>query len=135
MTTLSMTVLSVGIKNKNKAIETLPVRLLVMDSGAEAIRHLFENEIDIVISSWNLADMPDGLLLRKLLDAKPNMPTVAFVEPGNWQQEIAARSMGVTAILNDDIDELHFRSTLCQILHIDDVSLLSLCRTKLTPEI
>ena len=131
MATLSMTVLSVGIRNESKALETLPVRLLVMDSGAEAVRHLFENEIDIVISGWNLTDMPGGMLLKKIIDAKPNMPTVAFIEPGNREQEITARSLGVTAILNEDIDELCFRSTLCQILHIDDVSMLSVCRTQL----
>jgi DNA-binding NtrC family response regulator len=131
METLGMTVLSVGIRNKSKALETLPVRVLVMDSGTEAVRHLFENKINIVISHWNLADMPQGMLLKKIIDAKPNMPTVAFIEPGNWEQEIAARSLGVTAILNEDIDESNFRSTICQILHIESVSMLSLCGTDL----
>ena len=129
MATLDMTVLSVGIRNKSKALETLPVRVLVMDSGAEAVRHLFEDKIDIVISHWNLADMPQGMLLEKIIDAKPNMPTVAFIEPDNWEQEITARSLGVTAILSEDIDESYFRSTICQILHTEDVSMLSLCGT------
>jgi DNA-binding NtrC family response regulator len=131
MATLDMTVLSVGIRNKNKALETLPVRVLVMDNGAEAVRHLFEDKIDIVISHWDLTDMPQGMLLEKIIAAKPNMPTVAFIEPGNWEQEITARSLGVTAILSEDIDESYFRNTICQILHIEDVSMLSLCGTKL----
>ena len=132
MATLGMTVLSVGIRNKSEALETLPVRVLVMDSGAEAVRHLFEDKIDIVISRWDLTDMPQGKLLEKIINAKPNMPTVAFIEPGNWEQEITARSLGVTAILNEDIDESYFRNTICQILHIEDVSMLSLCGTELS---
>ena len=131
METLGMTILSVGIKKKSEALETLPVRVLVMDSGTEAVKHLFEDEIDIVISHWDLTDMPQGMLLEKIINAKPNMPTVAFIEPGNREQEIMARSLGVTAILNEDIDESNFRSTICQILHIESVSLLSLCGTEL----
>jgi DNA-binding NtrC family response regulator len=130
METLGMTILSVGIRKKSKALETLPVRILVMDSGTEAVRHLFEDKIDIVISHWDLIDMPQGMLLEKIINAKPNMPTVAFIEPGNREQEIMARSLGVTAILNEDIDESSFRSTICQILHIESVSMLSLCGTE-----
>jgi len=130
METLGMTILSVGIRKKSEALETLPVRVLVMDSGTEAVRHLFEDKIDIVISRWDLTDMPQGMLLEKIINAKPNMPTVAFIEPGNREQEIMARSLGVTAILNEDIDESNFRSTICQILHIESVSLLSLCGTE-----
>ena len=126
METLGMTILSVGIRKKSEALETLPVRVLVMDSGTEAVRHLFEDKIDIVISYWDLTDMPQGMLLEKIINAKPNMPTVAFIEPGNREQEIMARSLGVTAILNEDIDESNFRSTICQILHIESVSMLSL---------
>jgi len=131
MATLDMTVLSVGIRNKSEVLETLPVRVLVMDNGAEAVRHLFEDKIDLVISHWDLIDMPQGMLLEKIIDAKPNMPTVAFIESGNWEQEITARSLGVTAILNEDIDESYFRNTICHILHIEDVSMLSLCGTEI----
>ena len=131
METLGMTVLSVGIRKKNEVLKTLPVRVLVIDSGAEAVRHLFEDKIDIVISHWDLTDMPQGKLLEKIINAKPNMPTVAFIEPDNREQEITARSLGVTAILNEDIDETYFRNTICHILHIESVSMLSLCGTEI----
>ena len=127
MATPGMTILSVGIRNKSKALKTLPVRVLVVDSGAQAVRHLLEDKIDVVISHWDLTDMPQGMLLEKIIGAKPNMPTVAFIESDNWEQEITARSLGVTAILNEDIDESYFRNTICRILHIEDVSMLSLC--------
>ena len=124
MAKFGMTVLSVGIRNKSKALKTLPVRVLVMDSGAEAVRHLFEDKIDVVISHWNLIDMPGGELLKKIVVAKPNLPTIAFVKTDDHQQEILARSIGVSVVLADDIDDEYFRQILRQILDLADVSLI-----------
>ena len=120
------TILMIGTNDKTEALRELPVRLLVIDTAKEALACLKTKEVDSVVSQWDLVDMPQGMLLEKIIDAKPNMPTVAFIEPGNWEQEIAARSIGVTAILSDDIDEPYFRSTICQLLHIESVSTLSL---------
>ena len=124
MAKFGMTVLSVGIRNKSKALKTLPVRVLVMDSGAEAVRHLFEDKIDVVISHWNLIDMPGGELLKKIVVAKPNLPTIAFVKTDDHQQEILARSIGVSVVLADDIDDEYFRQILRQIFDLTDVSLI-----------
>jgi DNA-binding NarL/FixJ family response regulator len=120
------TILLIGAKDKAKGLTELPLRLLMINTGKEAIQCLREERVDSVVSRWELVDMPDGLLLERILAARPKMPTVAFVEPGNQQQEIMARSLGVTAILSDDIDDDYFRETLCQILHIEDISVLSL---------
>ncbi len=124
MARFGMTVLSVGIRNKSNALRILPVRVLVMDSGAEAIRHLFEDKIDAVISRWNLTDMPSGELLKKIIAARPNLPTIAFVKAGDHQQENLARSTGVSVVLADDIDDEYFRRILRQILNLADVSLI-----------
>ena len=123
------TILMIGTNDKTKVLHELPVRLLVIDTGKEALECLKGEHIDSVVSQWDLVDMPEGELLEKIIDAEPNIPTVAFIEPNNWEQEIAARSLGVTAILNEDIDESYFRSTICQLLHIETVSTLSLCGT------
>ena len=124
MAKFGMTVLSVGIRNKSNALRILPVRILVMDSGVEAVRHLFEDKIDVVISHWDLIDMPSGELLKNIVAAKPNLPTIAFVKAGNHQQEILARSIGISAVLADDIGDEYFRQILRQILDLDDVSLI-----------
>jgi DNA-binding NarL/FixJ family response regulator len=116
----------IGTQDKAKGLQELPLRLLIMNTGREAIQCLKEEHVDSVVSRWELVDMPDGLLLERILAARPKMPTVAFVEPGNEQQEIMARSLGVTAILSDDIGDDYFRSTLCQILHIETIEALSL---------
>ena len=125
MTKLGMTALLVGIRNKSKALKTLPVRILVMDSGAEAVGHLFQDKIDVVISHWDLTDMPRGELLKKIVAAKPYLPTIAFIKAGDHQQEILARSLGVSAVLADDIGDEYFRQILCQILDLADVSLIA----------
>ena len=125
MAKFGMTVLSVGIRNKSEALKTLPVRVIVIDSGAEAVGRLFEDKIDVVISHWDLIDMPSGGLLKNIIAAKPNFPTIAFVKAGNHQQETLARNIGVSAVLADDIDDEYFRQVLRQVLDIADASLIS----------
>jgi len=116
------TILIVAAQDKAQALQELPLRLLVMDTGKEAIRCLREEQIDTVVSRWNVVDMPDGMLLEKITAARAKIPTVAFIEPGNMEQEVVARSLGVNVILSDDIDDDYFRSTVCQILHIEDIA-------------
>jgi len=120
------TILMVGTERKASELCELPIRLLTFETGSEAIRCLRNEPVDSVISQWHLTDMPNGELLARISDAKPSMPTVAFVEPHNQEQEIAARSLGVTVILPDDINDTFFRRVVCQILHIDDPASLSL---------
>lgn len=111
-------VLAVGVSDKSDALRELSIRLLVMDTGAEAVRCLQEERIATVISRWELVDMPKGELLRNIIAARPNIPTIAFITPGDRSQEIAARGLGVSAILSEDVDDDDFRETLCQLLGI-----------------
>ena len=111
-------ILAVGISDKRGALKDLPIRLLVMDTGAEGVRCLQEERIATVISRWELVDMPKGELLRNIIAARPNIPTIAFVAPGDRSQETAARGLGVSAILSEDVDDEYFRETLCQLLGI-----------------
>ena len=115
-------VLAVGVTDKSDALKELPIRLLVMDTGAEAIRCLRDERIATVISRWELVDMPQGELLKSVIAAKPAIPTIAFVTPGDRSQEIAARILGVSAILSEDVDDDYFRETLCQLLDICTVA-------------
>ena len=111
-------ILAVGVSDKSGALKDLPIRLLVMDTGAEAVRCLQEERIATVISRWELVDMPKGELLRNIIAARPNIPTIAFITPGDRSQETAARALGVSAILSEDVDEEYFRETLCKLLGI-----------------
>ncbi len=111
-----MNVLAVGMEDRTDGFDGLPVRLLNMTHGSDAIRSFRTDPIDSVISHWHLADMPDGQFLKKLKAVKPDMPTVAIIEPNDAQQEIAARRLGVSAVINEDCGDEYFRQVITSVL-------------------
>jgi PleD family two-component response regulator len=115
------TVLSVGLDGKNEVLRELPIRLLAMQSASEAVRSLKNKKVDSVISKWDLEDMEDGLFLKRLKAAKPNIPTIAFIRAGDYAQEIAARSLGVSAVLTDQVTDEFFRDTVANVLGLKGV--------------
>jgi DNA-binding NarL/FixJ family response regulator len=98
----------------------LPVRLINLATGSQAVSSFKTEQIDSVISHWHLADMPDGAFLKKLKAAKPQMPTIAIIEGQNPQQEIEARSLGVAAVITEDSSEEHFRAVVTSVLGLRD---------------
>ena len=115
-------VLTVGLDGKNEVLRELPIRLITMQSGMKAARSLKTEKVDSVISKWDLDDMEDGRFLRNLRAVKPEMPTIAFVRAGDRAQEIAARSLGVSAVLTDDTDDELFCETIANILGLRNVA-------------
>lgn len=115
-------VLVVGLNGRTEALKQLPIRVITMRSGLEAARSLKTEKIDSIISNWDLPDMEDGKFLRALRTVKPNLPMIALVKPGDRKQEIAARSMGATAVLNFDTSDEIFRQTVTEILGLGDVA-------------
>jgi DNA-binding NarL/FixJ family response regulator len=115
------TVLTVGIHGKNEILRELPIQLVTMQSGSEAARSLKNEDVDSVISNWDLDDMKDGWFLRKLRAVKPEISTIAFVRAGDYAQEIAARSLGVSAVLTDQADDELFRETVANVLGLKDL--------------
>jgi len=110
------TVLTVGLDGRNEVLRELPIRVITMQYGVEAARSLKNEKVDSVISKWNLVDMKDGRFLKNLRAVKPEIPTIAFIRAGDRAQEIAARSLGVSAVLTDDTDDELFRQTVANIL-------------------
>lgn len=109
-------VLTVGLNGREKVLRELPIRLITMQSGIKAARSLKTERVDSVISNWELEDMADGRFLKGLRAAKPDIPTIAFVKAGDRAQEIAARSLGVSAVLTDEADDDFFRQTVANVL-------------------
>jgi len=116
------TVLTVGLNGKDEVLRELPVRLVTMQSGTEAARSLKNEKVDSVISKWDLHDMEDGRFLKNLRAVKPEIPTIAFVRAGDRAQEIAARSLGVSAVLTDEADDELFRETVANVLGLRDIA-------------
>ena len=117
------TVLTVGLNGngKNEILRELPIRLITMQSGIEAARSLKNEKVDSVISKWDLDDMEDGRFLKALRAVKPEIPTIAFVRAGDRAQEIAARSLGVSAVLTDDTSDELFRQTVANVLGLKGI--------------
>lgn len=109
-------VLTVGLNGREKVLRELPIRVITMQSGIEAARSLKTKRVDSVISKWELEDMADGGFLKGLRAAKPDIPTIAFIRAGDRAQEIAARSLGVSAVLTDEADDDFFRQTVANVL-------------------
>ena len=118
MCVVGRNILVVGVADKGRALGEMPVRVLTVDTGTQAICCLKEERIDTVISHWALIDMLGGKFLRNVIEAKPSTLTIAFIKPGDINQELAARRLGVNAVLSEDIDDDYFRETVCQLLGI-----------------
>lgn len=114
-------VLTVGLDGKNEVLRELPIRLITMPSGSEAVHSLRNERFDSVISKWDLDDMRDGRFIKNLRAVKPDIPTIVFIRADKPAQEIAARSLGVSAVLTDEADDELFRQTVANVLGIEDV--------------
>lgn len=116
-----MNVLAVGMDKRIAQFKGLPIRLLNLTHGSDAIRSFRTTQYDSVISHWHLADMPNGHFLRRLKAAMPKMPVIAIIEPNNPQQEIEARRLGVSAVVSEDCDESYFRQIVASVFGLSNV--------------
>jgi DNA-binding NarL/FixJ family response regulator len=113
-------VLILGLGGRSNALKGLPVRVCHIDTGLEAGRSLKSENVDSVISKWDLPDARDGQFLRNLRLAKPYMPVIAIVNSNDVRQEIAARSIGAAAVLSSDVGDEVFRQTAIGVLGLGD---------------
>ncbi|MGB8226545.1 MAG: hypothetical protein WCE45_06760 [Sedimentisphaerales bacterium] len=113
-------ILAVGLGDKGTALKRLPIRVYSMQTGLEAGRSLKNENVDSVISRWNLPDAPDGRFLRNLRLAKPYLPVIAIVDSGDVRQEVAARSIGASAVLSSDVTNRMFKRVICGVLGLGD---------------
>jgi len=113
---VNATVLTIGLNNRDEVLRELPIRLIKMQSAVKAARSLKTERIDSVISKWDLDDMRDGEFLRRLRAVKPTIPTIVLIKGGDISEEIAARSLGVSAVLSEEIEDEHFLETVAAIL-------------------
>ncbi len=113
-------VLVLGCEGRSNALEALPIRVLYRKAGLEASRSLKNESVDGVISLWNLPGLPAGKFLRNLRLAKPYLPVIAMVDAKDVEQEISARSIGVAAVLNDDVSDEILQKTVVEIFRLDD---------------
>ncbi len=118
---IQATVLTIGLNGRSETLRELPIRLIKKQSGTDAARSLKNEKIDSVISNWDLADMENGMFLKKLRNAKPDIPTIVFVKAGDKTNEIAARTLGASAVLTEDASDELFVQTVTNVLGLKGV--------------
>jgi len=118
-------ILAVGIADKVSVLETLPVTVLSAEHGSEAIGYLRCWDVLSLLSRWDLPDMPDGGLLQRVVAAKPQLLTMALIEPGNREQERASRVLGVTMVILENTGDEHFFEAVYQLLGRPDLAQVS----------
>ena len=110
-------ILSVGFDSDLNSLADLEIRHLKVTAGLEASKLLRVFDPDVVLIRWELTDMPGEVLLKKILATKPAASTIAVVEAGNTDQEVAARTAGATAVVDEAIDSrllCEMTTQLCQ---------------------
>ena len=117
-------VLAIGVEQKTDALKELPIRLVCLSKGSEAVSSLKNENFHSVISHWHLMDMPEGSFLKGLKSIRPGVPTIAVIEANNPQQEIQARCLGVSAVVTEDCSEEEFRQVVCGVLGLKETAAL-----------
>ena len=108
-------VLAVGIGGLCRGLGDLPVEICAVETGFAALQQFRRRVPSVLVALWDLPDMPDGMLFRRVLAAAGSVATVAMIEFDNPGQEVAARTLGVTVVLDDDTDEQMIRELLGQL--------------------
>lgn len=111
--------LAVGLNGRTEVLDELPIRLISVESAAEAIRRIRNDRFESVLSRWHLEDMPGGLFLRKLRLVKPDMTTIVLICSKDQSEEIRARSIGVSAVLTEDCSDEFLVATVASVLGIE----------------
>ncbi len=118
-------VLVVGIECKAELLRELDIDVVSLKFGAQAVQSLRTENVQGVISRWDLPDMRNGKLLKGVKLIKPYLPTVAIADPGNNKQEIDARSTGVSAVITDDIDGYDFQRLVCNLMGFERIEVVN----------
>ncbi|MBL7106654.1 MAG: hypothetical protein ISS77_03485 [Phycisphaerae bacterium] len=113
-------ILSVALGSEEEGLENLPVRLLTVQSAKEAAQSLKSEKVDVFVSRWELDDAEPCRFFRQLKMLKPDLPVIVIVESGQVEQEILARSVGVTSVLYREDCQQHLRRTLINILGLKE---------------
>ncbi|MBN1796851.1 MAG: hypothetical protein JW804_09285 [Sedimentisphaerales bacterium] len=111
-------VLLVGLAEFRNVSGTLFTGLLEVETGFEALQQIRIKVPVTLIAPWHLPDMPDGILFRRILTGGTSLPTVALVDSSDFSQEVSARGLGVTVVVDKDIPP----SSLGELIyHLTDV--------------
>ncbi len=108
----------IGVKGRKESLKDLPVRIIEINTAANVLSSLKKEKINTVVSKFDLPGAPAGQLLKRIIEARLWMPTVAMIKPGDIEQEILARTLGVKAVLHDSVSDEVFKDTICKLMKL-----------------
>ncbi len=111
--------LAVGVNGRTQLLSELPIRLVSVQSAAEAVVCIRNDRFESVLSTWNLEDMPRGLFLKRLRVVKPDLTTIVLVNGNDPSEEIGARSIGVCAVLTEDCGDDFLVQAVASVLGLE----------------
>lgn len=97
---------------------SLSFNVIEVNTAARVLEALRKTNPDMLASNWEVPGARAGDLLRRIIDAKPGMPTIAVIQAGSIEDELEARRLGVSVVLADDVDDATFEDAVCQVLGI-----------------
>ncbi len=109
-------IMAVGLADKSEILRRLPVEVFEASSAGDALKVLRGQVIEMLVSRWDLPDMPDGGFLDRYVRLGTGKPTAAFVDPARPEQETKARLMRVSLVLPEDTDEDLFYDEIMMLL-------------------
>jgi DNA-binding NarL/FixJ family response regulator len=115
MNTSDEYILLVGLRNHCGNLVSLPDHLCMVDTGLQAMQQIRYKQPMVLASRWDLPDMPDGLLFRRILNSPVCFRTLALVSSHDPAQEVTARSIGISVVLDETIDSEQLKAVLRQL--------------------
>ncbi len=115
MNTADNYILLVGLRDHCGDLVSLPFNLCIVDTGLQAMQQIRHKQPMVMAAKWDLPDMPDGLLFKRVLNGSACYQSLALVSAADPAQEVAARSIGVSVVLDSNIDSKQLREVLTQL--------------------
>jgi len=83
-----------------------------VDNGTQALRLMFNNEFDVVLSDLRMPGMDGLALFDEILQQHLNIPVILMTAHGTIKDAIAATQRGVFSFLTKPVDHDELRRTL-----------------------
>ena len=116
------------------------LQLEIANNGSVAIGLLVEHSVDLLVTEMFLPDMHSFLMLKAIQEHAPLPKTIVLCCGATAECQVAARQLGVQAILNKRIDVDTFQRSVLRVIKGESVyepfaARGQQCSTQSTPEL
>jgi DNA-binding NtrC family response regulator len=98
------------------ALEELGYHVTAVTSATAALEKVGADEFDVVLTDFNLKEMPGTALCERILDARPDTPVVIVTGRSNVESVMLAMRAGAIDFLVKPVDPNLLESTVARAL-------------------